>query len=470
MIKNHEQASRKWHIKPRILIMLLVLMTIIFVSVFCAFNLFIHMYIRSNVETQLYDLVQSSRIYNEKHQNESQDESFLPELNRQHKNKIGARGEVIVLDSNYDIKGNSALDMLYENDEIAEIVSYVKKENIPLTGVQSLFLRTDQGEYYVSSTEDEDRLGNFFVFYVNVSGINHLVSTVNLAMTVIVAVAMLICLIIANIIAKSVTKPIETLSQFAAEIGKGNFKKQDFQFQDLEFFQLGEAMNLSAEKLNLYDKDQRAFFQNVSHELRTPLQSIRCYAEGIEFGLMEPTQSIAVIISETDRLSDLVEDLLYISRVDNITAVAQMCEADVRDTLARCAESLNSIAEKNGLHFVFQFDSKPVVVTYNEKHLYRAFSNLMANALRYAKETITLRCGQIDGHIEISVIDDGPGISAEDLPHVFERFYMGRDGKHGIGLSIVKTVVELHGGEIHAHCGEDTQFSMTFPLSSNHIT
>lgn len=464
MNKKIKLLRQKWHIKPRIFIMLIALMTMIFVSVFFAFNLFIHMYIWSSVKTQLYDLVQSSSKYNEKQQNKPQDEIFLPELNRHHKNKIGARGEVIVLDSNYEIIGKSALDVLYENNEIAQIVSYLKKENISLTGAQSVPIHTDQGQFFVSSTEVESRPGSFYIFYVNVTGVNHLVYTVNLAMAVIVAVAMIICFIIANTIAKSITKPIETLSQFAEEIGKGNFKKQDLHFQDVEFFQLGEAMNLSAEKLDLYDKDQRAFFQNVSHELRTPLQSIRCYAEGIEFGLMVPKQSASVIISETDRLSELVEDLLYVSRIDNIASAIEMCEGDVRDTLARCAESLKSIADQNKLLFVFQFDSSPVLLRYNEKHLYRAFSNLIANALRYARETITLRCSQMDDQIEISVMDDGPGISPEDLPHIFERFYKGRDGKHGIGLSIVKTVVNLHGGEIQAHCGDGTQFTMTFPL------
>lgn len=145
-------------------------------------------------------------------------------------------------------------------------------------------INTDEDTYYISAVEDKRASGNFFVFYVNVSGLMHLVGTINLSLAIIMALAMLICFLMANVIAGSITKPVKALSNFAEEMGKGNFKRREFVFQDIEFDELGEAMNQSAEKLEAYDKDQHAFFQNVSHELRTPLQSIRCHAEGWNMG------------------------------------------------------------------------------------------------------------------------------------------------------------------------------------------
>ncbi|NLC40896.1 MAG: HAMP domain-containing histidine kinase, partial [Clostridiaceae bacterium] len=203
--------------------------------------------------------------------------------------------------------------------------------------------------------------------------------------------------------------------------------------------------------------------RNTHHELRTPLQSIRCYAEGIEYALMDPRQSAATIISETDRLSELVEDLLYISRVENITSHVEMRENDLRDTLSLCADLLQPMAEKKGLQFEYEFDDQPVLLSYNEKHMYRAFSNLLSNALRYAKGSIILGCHSRAGYAEVSVTDDGPGILLDVLPHIFERFYKGTDGKHGIGLSIVKSVVELHGGEITVESEEKTRFTILLP-------
>lgn len=281
-------------------------------------------------------------------------------------------------------------------------------------------------------------------------------------MGVIVAVAMVICFLTANLIAGSVTKPLRKLTEFAGEIGKGNFAAQKFDFTDVEFDELLAAMNQSAEKLDVYDKDQRAFFQNVSHELRTPLQSIRCYAEGVEYGLMDAQKSSITIVNETDRLSELVEDLLYISRVDSITNHMEKRENDLRDTLALCAEGQKLLAEKRGITLVYQFDENAVLFAYHEKHMYRAFSNLISNGLRYARTTVTLCCHQLDGRIAVSVIDDGKGMTPEELPHIFERFYKGWDGKHGIGLSIVKSVVELHGGEISVNCNKETCFTMIF--------
>ena len=455
--------DRKWHIKPRIFVMLLILMAIVFTSVFVALNLFISNYIRTNVEAQLDELVRNFGMHDERPRDKPPDEFYMPDISGQQKNKFGARGEIIILDSSYEIKRYNELSPNEDIDELKQIASSLKDKNISLESARYVFISTEEGAYYISSVEDGRQPGSFFVFYVSVAGINHLVNTINIAMAVIVAIAMIVCFLTANIIAASITKPVKTLSEFAEEIGKGNFKRREFRFRDIEFDELGEAMNISAEKLDAYDKDQRAFFQNVSHELRTPLQSIKCYAEGVECGLMEPKKSGSTIISETDRLSELVEDLLYISRVDSITAHVEMQENDLRDTLSLCAERLRPIAEKNGLKFEYQFDDAPVLFSYNEKHMYRAFSNLISNALRYAKDTITLRSRKDGKRIEVSVIDDGFGITAEDLPHVFERFYKGKHGKHGIGLSIVKSVVELHGGEIIVDCGQETRFTIFFP-------
>ena len=177
---------------------------------------------------------------------------------------------------------------------------------------------------------------------------------------------------------------------------------------------------------------------------------------------MDPAQSGSTIIYETDRLSELVEDLLYISRVDSLTSHVEMQENDLRDTLSLCAECLRPIAAKKGLRFEYEFDEQPVLRSYNEKHMYRAFSNLISNALRYAKGNITLSCHSRGTFAEISVMDDGSGISSNDLPHIFERFYKGADGKHGIGLSIVKSVVELHDGEITVDCSKGTRFTIRF--------
>lgn len=487
---ENKQMKRKWRIRPRILAMLLLLLAVIFCSTFAAFNLFINRYIESTMELQLDDLVNNFQMNDSKRWDKppetnvqpeflsqhsspdgseiqpmnSESQPGLPDITSQRKNRIGARGEVFILDSDYTVREYNEDGSHESFDSLKEIAAYMKEKNISLADAKHEFVDTGQGQYYISSVEDMKRPGSYLVFYMSVTGINNLVDTINISLAVIFGAAMLICFLIANVIATSVTRPVKILSQFAEEMGKSNFGRKDFSFRDIEFDELGEAMNRSAEKLDLYDRDQRAFFQNASHELRTPLMSIRCYAEGVECGLMDPKKSGATIISETDRLSELVEDLLYISRVDNITNHLEKSENDLRDTLSLCAEALKPVAVKNGLQLEYEFDEEPVLFVYNEKHMYRALSNLISNALRYARTKVILRCGRREDQIEILVMDDGMGISPEDMPRLFERFYKGKDGKHGIGLSIVKSVVELHGGTVSASSQQGASFLVCFPI------
>lgn len=454
------KLKRKWHIKSRIFCMLILLMLLVFSGVFFAFNIFIQSYIRSNVESQLHGITSEYDMRDNKPDNPPNTNNNLPDISRAPKSKIGAENGVFTISSDYALKNYN------ENEDIKElslIAAYMKNKGITADGARYVFVRTEQQEYYVSTEADTRSTDFYLVFYVNVTAVNSLVTAINIALAVIVAVAMLICLWISNIIAGSIINPVKKLSKFAEEIGKGNFKKREFSFSDMEFYNLAEVMNRTAEKLDLYDKDQRTFFQNVSHELRTPLMSIRCYAEGAECGLMDVKKAGATIISETDRLSGLVEDLLYISRVDSISDKIEKSENDLRDTLSLCASSLQAVADKNNISFIFEFDENPVLFIYNEKHMYRAFMNLISNALRYAEKTITLRCRQDEKYITISVADDGEGIPEEDIPHLFERFYKGKGGKHGIGLSIVKSAAELHGGTVSLDPGgEETCFSIKF--------
>jgi len=460
---NKHFLGRRWQLKPRIFIMLVLLLLVVFASAFVAFNLFINNYIRASVQNQLDNLVQTFGSPQGLQPGNGTD-PFLPDLSRQNKPRFGERGQVLVINSAYEVWTFDKDLSEEEVDELLQMASSLKSKGTDLNEARYLFVKTDNDAYYISSISDALIPDFYFVFYVSVAGINHLVQTVNLALGVVMILGMLVSFIIANTIAGSISAPVKELSGFAEEIGKGNFGQRAFAFQDKEFEELGDAMNLSAERLEAYDKDQRLFFQNVSHELRTPLQSIRSFAEGVELGLMEPKEAGATIVAETDRMSGLVEDLLYISRIDTLNSNLEMEENDLRETLSLCAEHLRPMAEKKEIAIVFDFDQEAVLLNYNEKHLYRTFTNLISNALRYAKSEIKLSCHQCKDGVEVIVSDDGPGISAEDLPHVFERFYKGPDGKHGIGLSIVKSVVELHGGEITINTENGTSFRIFFPV------
>jgi len=277
---------------------------------------------------------------------------------------------------------------------------------------------------------------------------SRLIGRVGIISIILISIMFLMAVVVTYFLANSLTRPIEKLGRFALNIGQGDFTQNNFRFQEVELENLNTALNKSVKQLGEYDSEQKAFFQNASHELRTPLMSIKCYAEGISFGIMEPIQASETILAETDKLADLVTDLLYISKIDNITTAYTGTETDLTELLRDSAARQEVVAAKRQIHFSFNFGEDPIQYTCVSELLARAIDNLISNAIRYAASEITLSCHKEAKHIKIRVADDGTGIAPEAISHVFERFYKGADGNHGIGLSIVKSIVEQQGGQI----------------------
>jgi len=277
-----------------------------------------------------------------------------------------------------------------------------------------------------------------------------IVGRAGLILVILVAIMFAVTMVVTYFLAKSITRPIEQLSTFALRIGDGDFTPNDSAFKEKELEDLNIALNKSVKQLRIYDNEQKTFFQNASHELRTPLMSIKCYAEGISFGIIEPAKASETILHETDKLSDLVTDLLYISKIDNITTAYKTTEVDLAALIKDCAAGQEAVAEKNNIRFSFDFDKEPILYNCVGELISRAIVNLISNAIRYAKSEIVLSCHKNVSGIKICVADDGSGIEPELMPHIFERFYKGKNGNHGIGLAIVKSIVEQQGGHVIA--------------------
>ena len=139
-------------------------------------------------------------------------------------------------------------------------------------------------------------------------------------------------------------------------------------------------------------ESQKWFFQNVSHELKTPMMAVQGCAEGIHTGVLDPVEASGVILEEAEQMSDLVEELLALSRLESGQANAEFHSMDVREVLYDCLRSTEQPAEQRKLCVTPCFDEKPVLVNCDEVQLRRAFTNIITNALRYAKEEIQIEC------------------------------------------------------------------------------
>lgn len=211
-------------------------------------------------------------------------------------------------------------------------------------------------------------------------------------------------------------------------------------------------------------ESQKWFFQNVSHELKTPMMAVQGCAEGIHTGVLDPVGASGIILEETEQMSELVEELLALSRLESGQANAEFHLTDVRELLYDCLRSTEKLAEQKNLRISLRFDETPVLVNCDEVQLRRAFTNIITNALRYAKDEIQIECKADRGKAVVRIRDDGEGIEPKLLPHIFDRFFSTRKGGAGIGLSLAKEIVTLHKGTISASNDGGAVFEISLPL------
>ena len=223
-------------------------------------------------------------------------------------------------------------------------------------------------------------------------------------------------------------------------------------------FRFGRDIEKEAER-------QQTFFQNASHELKTPLMAIQGYAEGIQAGVMDAGGAADVILEESDRMTELVEELLDISKIDMGRQRLTLSETDIRELLYDGIRAVEPIAA-GGIAIVPDFPEEPVMVSCDDTQLRRAVTNILSNGVRYARSQLCLTCRANKHHVTIRIQDDGDGIAEEDLPHLFDRFYMGKSGKSGIGLALTKEIIHLHRGTIRAYNGDTgAVFEISIPVS-----
>ena len=223
-------------------------------------------------------------------------------------------------------------------------------------------------------------------------------------------------------------------------------------------FRFGRDIEKEAER-------QQTFFQNASHELKTPLMAIQGYAEGIQAGVMDAGGAAEVILEESDRMTELVEELLDISKIDMGRQLLAFSEMDIRELLYDSIRAVEPTAAASGITIAPDFPEEPIMVSCDDTRLRRAVTNILSNGVRYARSELRLTCRADRRQVTIRIQDDGDGIAEEDIPHIFDRFYMGRSGKSGIGLALTREIIHLHKGTIRAYNGDTgAVFEITLPM------
>lgn len=276
--------------------------------------------------------------------------------------------------------------------------------------------------------------------------------------------AVLITVLLSFAMMRKVLKPLTRMTAISGDIASGNFNvRVPVETMD-EVGQLAQAFNLMAESLEKIEALRRTLMIDVAHELRTPLTNIRGYLEALTDSVIPPsTETFTLLQDETMRLAQLVEDVLQLARSDAAHGNLELEAVDIQKMIDKSIEPfVRAFSQKSVSFNIRAADGTPEIMV-DQKQLARVLRNLTDNALRYSPQggSVEIRIESLPRNIRITYINDCEDLIPEDLPYIFERFYRGeksRSRKHGgagIGLAIVKELVQAHEGNVGAEHEKD---------------
>lgn len=295
------------------------------------------------------------------------------------------------------------------------------------------------------------------IVYVNseITPVRNIRESLRIQLTVLSAVMLLLSVILSLIYSRQLSKPIIEMNNEADKLANGNF---DVHFEQSsgsrELDELGEKLNHAASELAKVDSLRTELIANVSHDLRTPLTLITGYSEMMrDLPGENNAENLNLIIDESKRLSQIVNDVLDISRFQSGTMELNMERFCINDEISSLLTRLSAFTSAEGYKLSFNYDES-IFVTADRSAISRVMYNLISNAINYTdsenRSVEIVQAVEGESDVRIDVIDHGKGISQEELPYIFDRYYRSKDTHvrsvigSGLGLSIVKSILTAH--------------------------
>ena len=270
---------------------------------------------------------------------------------------------------------------------------------------------------------------------------------------------------------RSIAVPLVKLRKATRNIKEGNLDfvlevEGNDEFSQLcqDFEEMRKRLKESTEEKILMDKENKELISNISHDLKTPITAVKGYVEGIMDGVADTPEKmdryVRTIYNKTNERDHLINELTFYSKIDTNRIPYTFSKLNVEDYFSDCAEELGLEMETRGIELVYaNYVEKGVQVIADGEQIRRVIHNIVSNAIKYMekpKGIIQLRVKDVGDFIQVEIEDNGKGIAAKDLPYIFDRFYRtdvsrnSSKGGSGIGLSIVKKIMEDHGGKVWA--------------------
>ena len=329
---------------------------------------------------------------------------------------------------------------------------------------------------YVKISEDAQQNQYMLLLSTSLTPLSPTVNTLQTQFIWIFGILLALAILLTLPISRRISRPIVRMNEAAKQLARGNYDV-DFTVEHgyLETQELAESLNFASQELSRSDHLQKELLANISHDLRTPLTMIRGYGEAMRDIPGENTpENIQILIDETDHLSELVNDLLDLSKIQSGVRCPVMeffnLTVAVREVMGR----YEAFTRAQGYHIRLETDGE-VFVFADRNMILQVIYNLINNAINYTGEDLSVTVVQSvqDGRVRISVRDTGEGIPPDQLPLIWDRYYkvdrvhrMARMGT-GLGLSIVKGILEVHGAKygVDSTVGKGSVFWFELPVS-----
>jgi signal transduction histidine kinase len=294
----------------------------------------------------------------------------------------------------------------------------------------------------------------FIILTALISPVDATVGTLRIELYFVTGFMLLFSMLLALLIARRIAKPIVSISESAKTLAAGRYDVLFDARGYREIRELSDTLNVAAKELSAVDGLRRELVSNISHDLRTPLTLIAGYAEAMRDLPGENTpENAQIIVDEAKRLNRFVGDVLDLSKLQSGGRKLKPTRYNLTKSLREIVLRLSELTKAGGYTILFEADADAHVLA-DESHISQAVYNLLANAVSFTGEdkTVTLRQVTEPDAVTVEVADTGKGVAPEELAHIWERYYRS-EKKHrraeigsGIGLSIVKSIMELHGG------------------------
>ena len=278
-----------------------------------------------------------------------------------------------------------------------------------------------------------------------------------------------VALVVGLWVYRSIAVPLVKLKKATQNIKEGNLDfvldvegKDEFSELCQDFEEMRRRLKESTEEKSLIEKENRELISNISHDLKTPITAVKGYVEGIMDGVADTPEKmdryVRTIYNKTNEMDHLINELTFYSKIDTNRIPYTFNKLNVEDYFEDCSEEVGLELETRGIELVYaNYVEKDVMVIADGEQIRRVIHNIISNAIKYMdkpKGIIQIRIKDVGDFIQIE--DNGKGIGPKDLPYIFDRFYRtdvsrnSSKGGSGIGLSIVKKILEDHGGKVWA--------------------